>query len=139
MEMHEILKEYRNDLTEVGFKELINPLDVDKFMEDTSDNKLVVINSVCGCAAGSARPGVKLAIQDVAFYKVKRIATVFAGQDISATVAFREYIPEIPPSSPSFYIFKNDALMYVYPRHFIESRDPEEISEDLVEAIEEYL
>mgnify|MGYP003325177285 CR=1 FL=1 len=139
MEISTILKEYRKDLTDVGFKELLTPLDVDKFMEDTSDNKLVVINSVCGCAAGSARPGVKLAIQDVAFYKVKRIATVFAGQDISATVAFREYIPEIPPSSPSFYIFKNDALMYVYPRHFIESRDPEEISEDLVEAIEEYL
>lgn len=139
MEMHEILKEYRNDLTEVGFKELINPLDVDKFMEDTSDNKFVVINSVCGCAAGSARPGVKLAIQDPAFYNMDRIATVFAGQDISATVAFREYIPKIPPSSPSFYIFKKDALVYVYPRHFIESRDPEEISRDLIEAIEEHL
>ena len=139
MEMNEIITEYRKDLTEVGFQELLTPLDVDKFMEDIEDNKLVVINSVCGCAAGSARPGVKLAIHDVSFYKVKRIATVFAGQDMEATETFREYIPEIPPSSPSFYIFKSDALVYVYPRHFIEARDPEEISEDLIEAIEEYL
>ena len=138
-EMHEILTQYRSELTEVGFKELVNPLDVDSFMEDKSDNKLVVINSVCGCAAGSARPGVRLAMENKSFHKVNRIATVFAGQDISATVAFREYIPEIPPSSPSFYLFKKDALVYVYPRHFIESNNPEGISEDLVEAFEEHL
>ena len=138
-EMKELLRQYRNELTEVGFKELVNPLDVDSFMEDTSDNKLVVINSICGCAAASARPGVRLAMKNNSFFKVNRIATVFAGQDLSATVAFREYIPKIPPSSPSFYLFKKDALVYVYPRHFIESNNPEGISEDLIEAFKEHL
>ena len=139
MEMTELVENYRRDLTDVGFKELLSPTDVDKFMKDQEGTKLLVINSVCGCAAGSARPGVKLALKDTAFLKVDSIATVFAGQDIRATVAFREYIPDIPPSSPSFYLFKDDSLVYVYPRHFIEVKDPAEICNDLVEALDEYL
>ena len=143
MEMNEILKEYRKDLTEVGFEELLSSADVNNFMQGQGSTKFVVINSVCGCAAGSARPGVKLALEDKAFLKVESIATVFAGQDMEATETFREWVhasmPHVPPSSPSFYLFKDDSLVYIYPRHFIEGRDPEEISEDLIEAIEEYL
>ena len=77
MEITDILKEYRKELTEVGFKELLSASSVDEFMDDTSDNKLVVINSVCGCAAGSARPGIRLATEDESFSKIDRIATVF--------------------------------------------------------------
>ena len=139
MEMNEILKEYRKDLTDVGFQELLSSADVDKFMQGQGSTKFIVINSVCGCAAGSARPGVKLALEDEAFLKVDSIATVFAGQDMEATETFRDYIPDIPPSSPSLYLFKEDRLVYVYPRHFIEAKDPVEICEDLVEAFAEYL
>ena len=139
MEMTELVENYRRDLTDVGFKELLSPTDVDKFMKDQSGAKFVVINSVCGCAAGSARPGVKLALEDKAFLKIESIATVFAGQDMEATETFREYIPDTPPSSPSFYLFKDDSLVYVYPRHFIEAKDPTEIRDDLVEVLNEYL
>ena len=141
--MTEILKEYRKDLTDVGFKELLSSADVDKFMKDQEGTKLLVINSVCGCAAGSARPGVKLALEDKAFLKIESIATVFAGQDMEATETFREWVhasnAHIPPSSPSFYLFKDDSLVYVYPRHFIEAKDPTEIRDDLVEVLNEYL
>ena len=143
MEMTEILKEYRKDLTDVGFKELLSSADVDKFMKDQEGTKLLVINSVCGCAAGSARPGVKLALKDKAFLKVDSIATVFAGQDMEATETFRDWVhvsnAHIPPSSPSFYLFKDDSLVYVYPRHFIEGRNPSEIRDDLVEVLDEHL
>ena len=139
MEMNEILKEYRKDLTEVGFQELLSSADVDKFMQGQGSTKFVVINSVCGCAAGSARTGVKLALEDKAFLKVESIATVFAGQDMEATETFRDYIPDVPPSSPSFYLFKDDSLVYIYPRHFIEGRNPSEIRDDLVEVLDEHL
>ena len=137
--MTEIVKEYRRDLTEVGFKELLSSADVDNFMQDQSGVKFVVINSVCGCAAGSARPGVKLALEDKTFLKIKSIATVFAGQDMEATETFRKYMPDVPPSSPSFYLFKDDSLVYVYPRHFIEGRRASEIRDDLVEVLDEHL
>ena len=143
MEMNEILKEYRKDLTEVGFEELLSSADVDKFMQGQGSTKFVVINSVCGCAAGSARPGVKLALEDKAFLKVESIATVFAGQDMEATETFREWVhtsmPHVPPSSPSFYLFKDDSLVYIYPRHFIEGRNPLEIRDDLVEVLGDHL
>ena len=143
MEMNEILKEYRKDLTEVGFEELLSSADVDKFMQGQGSTKFVVINSVCGCAAGSARPGVKMALEDEAFLKIDSIATVFAGQDMEATETFREWVhasmPHVPPSSPSFYLFKDDSLVYIYPRHFIEGRNPLEIRDDLVEVLDEHL
>ena len=143
MEMTEIVKEYRRDLTEVGFQELLSSADVDNFMQDQSGVKFVVINSVCGCAAGSARPGVKLALEDKTFLKIKSIATVFAGQDMEATETFRNWVhvsnAHIPPSSPSFYLFKDDSLVYVYPRHFIEGRRASEIRDDLVEVLDEHL
>ena len=143
MEMNEILKEYRKDLTEVGFEELLSSADVDKFMQGQGSTKFVVINSVCGCAAGTARPGVKLALEDKAFLKVESIATVFAGQDMEATATFREWVhasmPHTLPSSPSFYLFKDDSLVYIYPRHFIEGRNPLEIRDDLVEVLGDHL
>ena len=143
MEMNEILKEYRKDLTEVGFEELLSSADVNNFMQGQGSTKFVVINSVCGCAAGSARPGVKLALEDEAFLKVDSIATVFAGQDMEATETFREWVhasmPHVPPSSPSFYLFKDDSLVYIYPRHFIEGRNPLEIRDDLVEVLGDHL
>ena len=143
MEMNEILKEYRKDLTDVGFKELISSADVNNFMQEQGSTKFIVINSVCGCAAGSARPGVKLALEDKAFLKVESIATVFAGQDMEATETFREWVhasmPHTLPSSPSFYLFKDGSLVYIYPRHFIEGRNPSEIRDDLVEVLDEHL
>jgi putative YphP/YqiW family bacilliredoxin len=88
----------REELTRIGVQELRNAADVDTFMQDKSGTTMVVVNSVCGCAAGQARPGVRLALQSGV--KPDRVATVFAGQDLDATAKARSYFAQFPPSSP---------------------------------------
>ena len=127
----------REELTNIGIIELTTIDTVDEFMNDKNGSSLIIINSVCGCAAGSARPGVTIALKNDK--KPDRVATVFAGQDLEATAKVRGYFPQIPPSSPSFALFKEGELVFMYPRHFIEGRSPEVIGADLVEAFEEYL
>lgn len=131
----EVTEPCRKDLTEAGVTELRTPADVDQAISD-SGTALVVINSVCGCAAGNARPAVKLAIQHVK--RPERITTVFAGVDQEATAQARSYLPGIPPSSPSIALFKDGKPVMMLERHHIENRGPEEIAWDIVHAFDEH-
>jgi putative YphP/YqiW family bacilliredoxin len=132
----EITEPCRQDLTTVGFTELKSPSDVDMVLKNAAGTTLVVVNSVCGCAAGMARPGVKMAIQHEKI--PDRIATVFAGVDREATDRARSYMPGYPPSSPSIALFKDGKLVYMMERWQIEGRGPQEIAYDLVEAFDQH-
>ncbi len=127
----------REDLTEAGFQELKTPEHVESHMENQKGTTLLVINSVCGCAAGSARPGIKWALSN-ASSKPDHLATVFAGVDMEATARAREYTAPYPPSSPSIALFKNGELVHFIERHHIEGRPAEMIGEHLVDVFEEY-
>lgn len=127
-----LVQPMRDELTSLGFQELRTAADVDAFMAETSGSALLVINSVCGCAAGQARPGVRAALQGEV--KPNRLATVFAGQDGDATVRARGYFSDIPPSSPSIALFNEGKLVYFVPRHRIENRSAEEVAQDLAGA-----
>lgn len=131
----EITEPCRRDLTEVGVVELRSPADVDQAIAPTG-TALVVINSVCGCAAGNARPAVKLAIQHEK--RPDRVTTVFAGVDQEATAQARNYLAGIPPSSPSIALFKDGKPVFVLERHQIENRGPQEIAWDIVHAFDEH-
>ena len=125
----------RAELTSAGIKELRTAADVDAFMADKSGTAMVIVNSVCGCAAGGARPGVKLSLQNGK--KPARVATVFAGQDTEAVAKARSYFSDIPPSSPCVALFKDGELAHFTPRHMIEGRDPKSIAADLIKAFDE--
>jgi putative YphP/YqiW family bacilliredoxin len=132
----EITEPCRQDLTTAGFTELKSPADVDMALRNAPGTTLIVVNSVCGCAAGMARPGVKLAVQHE---KVPdRIATVFAGVDREATDRARSYMPGYPASSPSIALFKDGKLVYMMERWQIEGRGPQDIAFDLVEAFDQF-
>jgi putative YphP/YqiW family bacilliredoxin len=126
----------KQQLTEVGFKELSTPAQVDELLSKTEGTALVVINSVCGCAAGTARPGVRLALQGNK--KPDVMATVFAGVDTEATAQARKYMLPYPPSSPSMALFKNGKLVHFVERHHIEGRSAEMIADHLKSVFEEY-
>ena len=132
----EITEPCRQDLTQAGFTELKTASDVDMAIKNATGTTLVVVNSVCGCAAGMARPGVKLAIQHSNV--PDRTTTVFAGVDREATERARSYMPGYPPSSPSIALFKDGKLVYMMERWQIEGRGPQEIAFDLVEAFDQY-
>lgn len=127
----------RDELTQIGVKELLTADDVDSFMGEKTGTCLIVVNSVCGCAAGSCRPGVGLALQH-GEVKPDRIATVFAGQDAEATAKARSYFAEVPPSSPSMALFKDGALVHFVPRHAIEGKDAMGVANDLMAAFHEH-
>lgn len=126
----------REELVRAGFAELRTPEEVDAFMADHDGAALLVVNSVCGCAAGMARPGVRLAVQHPT--APRRLATVFAGQDLEATARARSHFADIPPSSPSIALFKNGELVYFVPRHRIEGRSAEQVAADLTAAFERF-
>jgi putative YphP/YqiW family bacilliredoxin len=125
------------DLTSVGFKELLTADDVDNYMEGAEGTTLVMINSVCGCAAGAARPGVKAALSR-SEVKPDNLVTVFAGVDTEAVNKMREYTLPYPPSSPAIAIFKDDELVHFIERHHIEGRSAEMIAQHLQMAFEEF-
>ena len=126
----------RDELVAVGFKELLTPKDVDEAINIKDDQTvLVMINSVCGCAAGSARPGVSLALQNGKI--PDRLTTGFAGQERDAVDRIRQLIGDYPPSSPSIALFKNGELIYFMPRHEIEGRGSRQIAQTLVEVFDE--
>lgn len=127
----------RSDLTSAGFKELRTPADVDQTLKDSKGTLLLVFNSVCGCAAGAARPGIKWALQNSP-KKPDQLTTVFAGADIEAVARAREYTLPYPPSSPSIALFKDGELVHFIERHHIEGRNAQMIGEHLVEAFDEY-
>ena len=127
----------RADLTSAGFEELTTPESVDKTIPGSHGSVLLVINSVCGCAAGTARPGVKLSLQK-SDKKPEKMVTVFAGQDIDATNQARKYTLPFPPSSPSIALFKDGKLVHFVERHHIEGRSAEMIADNLASAYEEF-
>lgn len=127
----------RSDLTNAGFEELTSPEAVDQIIPTSKGSLLLVINSVCGCAAGTARPGVKLSLQK-SEKRPDKLVTVFAGQDLEATQQARKYTLPYPPSSPSIALFKDGKLVHFVERHHIEGRSAEMIAENLTTAFEEY-
>jgi putative YphP/YqiW family bacilliredoxin len=126
----------RADLTTAGFNELKTPADVEKSIKEQGTT-LMVINSVCGCAAGAARPGIKWALQNSA-KKPAHLTTVFAGVDKEAVAKAREFTLPYPPSSPSIALFKDGELVHFVERHHIEGRNAQMIGQHLVEVFEEF-
>jgi putative YphP/YqiW family bacilliredoxin len=131
-----MVRPMREELTSLGVEELRNAAAVDDWMRQTSGTGMLVVNSVCGCAAGMARPGIRIALQHDR--RPDRVATVFAGQDLEATARARGYMPEIPPSSPSVAFFKDGELVYFMPRHRIEGRTAEQVAHDLRAVFDEH-
>ncbi|MFQ5606057.1 MAG: BrxA/BrxB family bacilliredoxin [bacterium] len=133
----EAVQPMRDELIAVGFQELLTPEDVDRVLDDKNEETvLVMINSVCGCAAGSARPGVTLALQHHII--PDRLATVFAGQDKAAAANLRQqYLNKFPPSSPLVALMKNGKVVFILHRHDIEGRSPQEIANRLTIVFEQ--
>lgn len=132
-----MVRPMREELTRLGVDELREADDVDAAFEAAQDETmLLVINSVCGCAAGNARPAVSLAQN--ADHQPDRYVTVFAGQDLEATERAREYLPGIPPSSPFMALFKEGEPVFIIERKHIEGRSANAIAQDLADAFAEY-
>ena len=131
----EMVKPMRAELSEAGFKELYTAADVKNEIQKEGTT-LVVVNSVCGCAARNARPGAKMSLDGVK--KPSNLITVFAGVDKEAVDAAREEMFPFPPSSPSMALFKNGELVHMLERHHIEGRPAELIAENLKDAYNEY-
>jgi len=127
----------REELVKLGFQELRTADEVEAIFSASDDPTLVVVNSVCGCAAGGMRPAVALSLQSAA-KKPAVLTTVFAGQDLEATQKAREYFTGYAPSSPSIAILKDGDIVYMLERHQIEGRYPQEIANDLVAAYDEH-
>jgi putative YphP/YqiW family bacilliredoxin len=132
-----LLRPMRDELTRLGVEELRSAYEVDRTLAEPGTT-LVVVNSVCGCAARNARPAVALALAMQAGPKPDRAATVFAGQDLEATARAREHFHGYPPSSPSIGLMKDGDLVFMLERHQIEGRDADEIANDLVSAFERF-
>ena len=130
-----LVQPMREELSRIGVQELTTPEEVDAFMA-RSGTKLLVVNSVCGCAAGQARPGVALALQHAT--KPDHAATVFAGQDVDATARARSYFEDYPPSSPSVALLRDREVVYFMPRHAIEGAPAQQVAWQLVEAFDEH-
>ena len=131
----EIVKPFKLELTNSGFSELISPEDV-KNAITKSGTTLIVVNSVCGCAARNARPGVIMSLSNES--KPDNLCTVFAGFDIEATNTAREEMLPFPPSSPSIALFKNGELVHMVERHHIEGREADLIADNLIQAYNEF-
>jgi putative YphP/YqiW family bacilliredoxin len=126
----------RADLTQYGVEEARTPADVDRVLAPGNGTVLMVVNSVCGCAAGRARPAVGMALKHPVH--PSKTATVFAGGDDAAVAHLRNILAEYPPSSPSMALFKNGKPVYVLHRSDIERRDPVEISSLLKDAFDQF-
>jgi putative YphP/YqiW family bacilliredoxin len=127
----------RQQLETVGFKSLMNASEVEGTMNSKQGTQLLVFNSVCGCAAGTCRPGVIDAVS-TASKKPSELLTVFAGQETDAVAKAREFTLPYPPSSPSIALFKDGNLVHFIERHMIEGRSAEMISQNLKAAFDEY-
>ncbi len=131
----ELVKPMREDLTRVGFEELHTTEAVDAALAKEGTT-LVVVNSVCGCAAANARPGARMSLQNAK--RPDHIVTVFAGVDKDAVDQARQHMVPFPPSSPSMALFKDGELVHMLERHLIEGRPAELIAENLIDAFNEY-
>lgn len=134
--MRQTIQPMRDELIEAGFKELITEDEVDTFIQNVKGTTLVVVNSVCGCAAGLARPAAIQSFEHSVHPDHK--VTVFAGQDKEATAKMRVYFGDLPPSSPSMALMKNEQVVHFIPREQIENHSPEEIVENLINAYDQF-
>lgn len=132
----EIVLPMKEELTENGFSEMLTASDVDEKMTEQGTT-LVVVNSICGCSAGTARPGVLMAVHN-SIKKPDYLTTSFAGFDVEAVNKIREYLLPYPPSSPAIALFKNGELVHFIERHNIEGRSAQMIAQNLIGAFEEY-
>ena len=131
-----MIRPMREELTRLGAEELRTPEAVDEAVASNEGTLMVIVNSICGCAAGKARPGVAMALQHEV--KPNKIATVFAGADIEATERARSYFTGYRPSSPSIAILKGGELVYMLERYQIEGRDAGQIAQELTSAFDKY-
>jgi len=131
-----MIQRMRDEVTQLGAKELRTPGEVDATLPAAKGTMLVVVNSTCGCAAGAARPGLALAMQHSV--KPDRIVTVFAGQDWDATARAREYFEGVPPSSPSFALMKDGKFVHMVHRYNIEGHSPQQIAAQLTSVFEKF-
>lgn len=132
----ELVAPMKEELTSKGFKDITSSEGVDRLLNESEGTVLMVVNSVCGCAAGNARPGVKLALENQ--NAPDELATVFAGVDNDAVEQARKYMLPYPPSSPSIALFKDGKLVHFLERHHIEGQPAESIAENLRVAFDEY-
>jgi putative YphP/YqiW family bacilliredoxin len=132
----EMVEPMREELTSIGFREMRTSGDVKATLGGVTGTTLVFVNSICGCAAGRARPAVALALEHAV--RPDLLTTVFAGQDPEATAAARSYFPEYGPSSPSIGLLKDGRAVFMLERHQIEGRMAEEIAADLTQAFDQY-
>jgi putative YphP/YqiW family bacilliredoxin len=131
-----LIKAMREDLTRFGVEETRTPQELDQVIRDTQGTVMVVVNSVCGCAAGLARPAIGLALKHA--NKPDKVVTVFAGADIEATERARQYFKGYFPSSPAAGILQNGQIVYMLERHQIEGRDANAIASDLTQAFDRF-
>ncbi|GEN55035.1 BrxA/BrxB family bacilliredoxin [Halobacillus faecis] len=134
--MKEISQPMRDELTNAGFTELTTPEEVDTFISEKKGTSLVVINSVCGCAAGLARPSARESLNNEK--RPENLVTVFAGQDREATSRMRDYLEGYEPSSPSMALLKDGQVLHFIPREEIEDYEVEEIVANLTNAYNQY-
>jgi putative YphP/YqiW family bacilliredoxin len=130
----EFIGPMRQELTRLGVQETRTPEEVDATLGSQSGTVMMVINSMCGCAAGRARPGIALALRHPTVPDT--VATVFAGGDLEATARVREYLPDYPPSSPSVALFRDGKPVFMLQRHEIENRDASDIAKSLTDAFD---
>jgi putative YphP/YqiW family bacilliredoxin len=132
----EFIQPMREELTRLGVQEARTPAAVDELLKPGRGTVLMVINSMCGCAAGRARPGIALALQHAVL--PDKVATVFAGGDVEATARVREYLVDYPSSSPSVALFRDGKVVFMLERRQIEGREAHEIADSLSRAFDEY-
>ncbi len=132
-----MIQRMRDEVTQLGAKELRTPEEVDSTLTASKGTTLVVVNSTCGCAAGAARPGLAMALQQSS-HKPDQIVTVFAGQDKEATARAREYFEGMPPSSPSFALMKDGKFVHMVHRYNIEGHSPQQIAAQLVSVFGQF-
>ena len=131
-----MIRPMREELTRIGVEELRTPEDVQKTLEDSKGTVMVVVNSICGCAAGKARPGIARALQHSV--RPDKVGTVFAGADIEATEKARSYFTGYEPSSPSIALLKDGQLVYMMERRQIEGKDASQVASELIEAFDQH-
>jgi bacilliredoxin len=131
-----MIRPMREELTRIGFQELRTPAEVDDTLNNTKGTVMVVVNSICGCAAGKARPGIARALQHSV--RPDKVATVFAGADIEATEKARSYFTGYEASSPSIALLKDGKLVYMLERRQIEGKDASQVANELTQAFDQY-
>ena len=131
-----MIRPMREELTRLGVEEMKTPADVEKTLSDSEGTVMVVVNSICGCAAGKTRPGIALALQHEV--RPDKVATVFAGADIDATEKARSYFTGYEPSSPSIALLKDGKLVYMLERRQIEGKDALEVANELTRAFDQH-